>query len=320
MTEPHRFRPIPTRKVPRFAGVSTFLRLPQHDDPNDVDVMIVGAPFDGGTSYRPGARFGPRGVRSASALTRGFHPAPGLDLFDHLRCADGGDIATVPMSIEESLLRITTRLEEIARAGAVPAMVGGDHTVTLGALRAVAKVHGPVGLIHFDAHSDTYGPAWGFDVHHGTIFRNAIEEGLLRPNELVQIGIRGPLTEAHDLAFANANGFEIIFVDAIKRDLTAVCDSLARFRDYGPVYVSFDMDCMDPAYAPGTGTPVPGGLNSYEALTIARSLVGIDVVGLDVVEISPDHDPSGNTSLLAATMLAQLLASLAETRRRKAKP
>ncbi|MEY4513638.1 MAG: Arginase [Pseudomonadota bacterium] len=320
MTEPHRFRPVPTRKVPRFAGVSTFLRLPQHEDPKDVDVMIVGAPFDGGTSYRPGARFGPRGVRSASALTRGFHPEPGLDLFDHLRCADGGDIATVPMSIEESLLRITTRLEEIARAGAVPAMVGGDHTVTLGALRAIARVHGPVGLIHFDAHSDTYGPAWGFDVHHGTIFRNAIEEGLLRPHELVQIGIRGPLTEAHDLAFAAKNGFEIIFVDAIKRDLSAVCASLARFRDYGPVYVSFDMDCMDPAYAPGTGTPVPGGLNSYEALTIARSLVGIDVVGLDVVEISPDHDPSGNTSLLAATMLAQLLASLAETRRRKANP
>jgi agmatinase len=320
VTEPHGFRPIPTRKVPRFAGVSTFLRLPQHDDPKDVDVLIVGAPFDGGTSYRPGARFGPRGVRSASALTRGFHPAPGLDLFDHLRCADGGDIATVPMSIEESLSRITTRLEQIARAGAVPAMVGGDHTCTLGALRAVARVHGPVGLIHFDAHSDTYGPAWGFDVHHGTIFRNAIEEGLLRPNELVQIGIRGPLTEAHDLAFASQNGFEIIFVDAVKRDLAAVCDSLSRFRDYGPVYVSFDMDCMDPAYAPGTGTPVPGGLNSYEALTIARALVGIDVVGLDVVEISPDHDPSGNTSLLAATMLAQLLASLAETRRRKATP
>jgi agmatinase len=320
VSEPHAFRPIPTRKVPRFAGVSTFLRLPQHDDPKDVDVMIVGAPFDGGTSYRPGARFGPRGVRSASALTRGFHPAPGLDLFDHLRCADGGDIATVPMSIEESLLRISTRLEEIARAGAVPALVGGDHTVTLGALRALARVHGPLGLIHFDAHSDTYGPAWGFDVHHGTIFRNASEEGLLRPGELVQIGIRGPLTEAHDLAFAGKHGFEIIFVDAIKQNLSAVCQSLARFRDYGPVYVSFDMDCMDPAYAPGTGTPVPGGLNSYEALTIARSLVGVNMVGIDVVEISPDHDPSGNTSLLAATMLAQLLASLAETRRQKAAP
>ncbi|MDB4977743.1 MAG: agmatinase [Myxococcaceae bacterium] len=317
MSEPKSFRPVPTRKVPRFAGVSTFLRLPEHDDPRDVDVMILGAPFDGGTSFRPGARFGPRGVRQASALTRGFHPAPGLDLFDHLRCCDGGDVATVPMSIDESLLRIATRIEEIGRAGAVPAMVGGDHTTTLGALRGLAKVHGPLGLVHFDAHSDTYGPAWGFDVHHGTIFRNAIEEGLLRPGELVQIGIRGPLTEGHDLAFARKNGFEIIDVDAIKQDLPGVVRSLERFRAYGPTYVSFDMDCMDPAYAPGTGTPVPGGITSYEALCIARSLVGIDIVGLDVVEISPDHDPSGNTALLAATVLAQLLAALAATRKQR---
>lgn len=309
-----RFRPIPTRKVPRFAGVSTFLRLPMHDEPGDVDVLIVGAPFDGGTSFRPGARFGPRAVRQASALTRGFHPEPGLDLFDHLRCADGGDVATVPLSIDESLARIAARLEEIARKGAVPALVGGDHSVTLGALRALAKVHGPLGLIHFDAHSDTYGPAWGFDVHHGTIFRNAVEEGLLRPNEVIQLGIRGPLTEAHDLSFAERSGFEIVSVDAIKRDLDAARTRLARFRHGGPVYVSFDLDCIDPAYAPGTGTPVPGGLTSYEALSLTRSLVGVPIVGLDVVEISPDHDPSGNTALLAATLLAQMLASLASTR------
>jgi agmatinase len=312
-----RFRPIPTRKVPRFAGVSTFLRLPVHDDPRDVDVLIVGAPFDGGTSYRPGARFGPRAVRQASALTRGFHPEPGLDLFDHLRCADGGDVATVPLSIDESLARIAARLEEIARAGAVPAMVGGDHSVTLGALRALAKVHGPLGLVHFDAHSDTYGPAWGFDVHHGTIFRNAVEEGLLRPSEVIQLGIRGPLTEPHDLAFAEKSGFEIVSVDAIKRDLDGARDRLTRFRHGGPVYVSFDLDCLDPAYAPGTGTPVPGGLTSYEALSLTRALVDIPIVGLDVVEISPDHDPSGNTALLAATLLAQMLASLASTRAKR---
>jgi agmatinase len=314
MTHDDRFRPVATRKVPRFAGIPTFLRLPIHDEPKDVDVLIVGAPFDGGTSYRPGARFGPRGVRQSSALTRGFHPDPGLDLFDHLRCADGGDIATVPLSIDESLARIATRIEEIARAGAVPAMVGGDHTVSLGALRALARVHGPLGLVHFDAHSDTYPPAWGFDVHHGTIFRNAIEEGLLRKGDLVQVGIRGPLTESHDLAFARANGFEIIEVDEIKRDLAAARARLAAFRTRGCVYVSFDMDCMDPAYAPGTGTPVPGGLTSYEALSLTRSLAGLDIVGLDVVEISPDHDPSGNTTLLAATILAQLLAALASTR------
>ncbi len=318
MSDADRFRPVPTRKVPRFAGVSTFLRLPEHDDPRDVDVMIVGAPFDGGTTYRPGARFGPRGVRQASALTRGFHPEPGLDLFEHLRCADGGDIATVPLSIDESLARIAARLEAIARAGAVPALVGGDHTVTLGALRALAKVHGPLGLVHFDAHSDTFGPAWGFDVHHGTIFRNAVEEGLLRPADVIQLGIRGPLTEAHDLAFAARSGFELVMIDAIKRDLDAARAKIAGFRGRGPVYVSFDMDCMDPAYAPGTGTPVPGGLSSYEALSLTRSLVGLDIVGLDVVEISPDHDPSGNTSLVAATVLAQMLAALAATRAARA--
>ena len=314
MSDPSRFRPVPTRKVPRFAGVPTFLRLPVHDEPADVDVLIIGAPFDGGTSYRPGARFGPRGVRVASALTRGFHPDPGLDLFDHLRCADGGDVPTVPLSIDESLSRIAARHEEIARAGAVAAMVGGDHSVTLGALRGLAKVHGPLGLVHFDAHSDTYGPAWGFDVHHGTIFRNAVEEGLLRPGGVIQIGIRGPLTEAHDLAFAEKNGFELVLVDAIKRDLDGAREKLARFRGAGNTYVSFDLDCIDPAYAAGTGTPVPGGLTSYEALQLTRSLVGIDIVGLDVVEISPDHDPSGNTALLAATLLAQMLASLAATR------
>jgi len=316
-----RFRPVPTRVVPRFAGVPTFLRLPVHDDPKDVDVLIFGAPFDGGTSFRPGARFGPRGVRVASALTRGFHPDPGLDLFDYLRCADGGDVATVPLSLDESLLRIAARTEEIARAGAVPAMVGGDHTVTLGALRGLARVHGPLGLVHFDAHSDTYGPAWGFDVHHGTIFRNAVEEGLLRTGDVIQVGIRGPLTEAHDLAFAEKSKFEIVFVDEIKRDLEATRQKLAAFSARGPVYVSFDLDCIDPAYAPGTGTPVPGGLTSYEALALARSLVGLDIVGLDVVEISPDHDPTGNTALLAATILAQLLASLAATRaKREARP
>ena len=181
MSKPEDFRPVPTRKVPRFAGVPTFLRLPVHDDPRDVDVMIVGAPFDGGTSFRPGARFGPRGVRVASALTRGFHPDPGLDLFDHLKCCDGGDVAAVPLSIDESLRRIEERLSEIAQAGAIPAMVGGDHTVSLAGLRALAKQHGPLGLIHFDAHSDTYGPAWGFDIHHGTIFRNAVEEGSCAP-------------------------------------------------------------------------------------------------------------------------------------------
>ena len=320
MSKPEDFRPVPTRQVPRFAGVPTFLRLPVHDDPRDVDVMIVGAPFDGGTSYRPGARFGPRGVRQASALTRGFHPDPGIDLFDHLRCCDGGDVAAVPLSIDETLRRIEERLGAIARVDAIPAMVGGDHTVSLAGLRALAQVHGPLGLIHFDAHSDTFGPAWGFNIHHGTIFRNAVEEGLLRTHDVIQLGIRGPFTEAHDLAFAEKAGFEIVMIDEIKRDLEDVKRKLARLVGSGPTYLSFDMDALDPAYAPGTGTPVPGGLTSYEALALLRATTGVSVVGLDVVEISPEHDATGNTSLLAATVLAQMLATIAKTRADKMSP
>lgn len=309
-----RFRPISTRKVPRFAGVPTFLRLPVHDDPADLDVMICGAPFDGGTTYRPGARFGPRGVRTASALTRGFSAAHGLDLFAHLRCADGGDVLCVPMSIERTLENIRARALQIAQAGAVPAFVGGDHTISLGVLRAIAAVHGPVGLIHFDAHSDTYGPAWDIDLHHGTVFRNAAEEQLLRPGDVVQLGIRGPLTAADDLDTARRHGFRIVMIDEIKRELPRIEAELAALRDRGPYYVSFDLDALDPAYAPGTGTPVPGGLTSYEALCLVRALAGVHIVGCDVVEISPDHDATGNTSLLAASLLAELLAAIAKSR------
>jgi agmatinase len=309
-----RFRPISTRKVPRFAGVPTFLRLPVHENPADLDVMICGAPFDGGTTFRPGARFGPRGVRNASALTRGFSPAQGLDLFEHLRCADGGDVLCIPMSIERTLENIQARALEIARGGAVAAFVGGDHSITLGALRGVAAVHGPLGLIHFDAHSDTYGPAWGIDLHHGTVFRNAAEEQLLRAGDVVQLGIRGPLTAANDLDVARQHGFRIVMIDEIKRELPRIEAELAELKGRGPFYVSFDLDALDPAYAPGTGTPVPGGLTSYEALCLVRALAGVEIVGCDIVEISPDHDATGNTALLAASVLAELLAAIAKTR------
>lgn len=309
------FRPVSARKVPRFAGVSTFLRVPTHDDPGDVDVMICGAPFDGGTTFRPGARFGPRAVRAASALSRGYNPSAGLDLFDHLRCADGGDIACVPMSIERSLAAIQARVAQIAEAKALPVLVGGDHTITLGALRALAKQHGPLGLIHFDAHSDTFGPAWDVDIHHGTVFRNALTEGLLRPQDVIQIGIRGPFTSANDLDFARKHGLRIVMIDEIKRTPDAVAALIGAFGARGKCYVSFDMDGVDPAYAPGTGTPVPGGMTSYEALFLLRQLVGASIVGADVVEISPDHDPSGNTALLAATVLTEILSAVAKSRR-----
>lgn len=311
---PKDFRPVSPREVPRFAGVSTFLRLPLHDDPHDVDAMIVGAPFDGGTTFRPGARFGPRGVRNASALTRGFHPDPGVDLFDRLRCADGGDVACVPMDTARTLESIEARVLEIAEAKAVPALVGGDHTVTLGALRAIAKVHGPVGLIHFDAHSDTYGPAWGVDTHHGTVFRNAVEEGLLRPHDVIQVGLRGPFGSKDDLTYARDKGFTIVSAERVHRDLDAVLTRIASMASDAPFYVSFDVDAVDPSMAPGTGTPVPGGIFSWQALALVRATKALRVVGCDVVEVSPDLDLNGITALLAANVLAETLAAIASHR------
>ena len=308
------FAPISTRLVPRFAGVPTFLRLPVHAEPKDVDVLICGAPFDGGTTFRPGARFGPRAVRVASALGRGHHPERGVSLFTHLRCADGGDILCVPMSAERTLANIAERTHEIASAGAVPLVVGGDHTITLGTLRGLHRVHGPLGLIHFDAHSDTFGPAWDVDLHHGTVFRHALQEGLLRPSDVLQIGIRGPFTAADDLAFAKNAGIRVVMIDEVKADCAGVARLIAEVSARAACYVSFDMDGVDPAYAPGTGTPVPGGLTSHEALLLLRAVSGTHVVGGDVVEISPDHDVSGITALLAVSVLGELLAALAQAR------
>ncbi len=308
------FRPVSPRVVPRFAGISTFLRLPLHDRPDDVDCLIVGAPFDGGTSFRPGARFGPRGVREASALTRGYHPDSGVDLFAHLRCADGGDVLCVPMDLPRTLDHLADRAHEIAAAGAVTAFVGGDHTCTLGVLRGIARVHGPLGLIHFDAHSDTYGPAWGCDPHHGTVFRNAVEEGLLRPRDVIQIGLRGPYSTADDLAFARDAGFALVSAEEVHRDLDGVLAKIRAMPATGPYYLSFDVDAVDPSMAPGTGTPVPGGIFSWQALALVRATRHLPVVGCDVMEVSPGLDLNGITSLLAANVLAESLAAIAARR------
>lgn len=308
------FRPVSPREVPRFAGVSTFLRLPRHDDPKDVDVLIVGAPFDGGTSFRPGARFGPRGVREASALTRGFHPESDVDLFENLRCADGGDVLCIPMDLARTMGNIEARVTEIAQSGAVPAVIGGDHSCALGVMRGLAKVHGPIGLVHFDAHSDTYGPAWGVDPHHGTIFRNGVEEGLLRAGDVIQIGIRGPFSTRDDLRFAREAGFQIVSAEAVHRDLDAVVRQIESLSRKGPWYLSFDVDSVDPSMAPGTGTPVPGGIFSWQALALVRATRCLDLVGCDVMEVAPDFDLNGITALLGANVLAETLAAIAGRR------
>ncbi len=315
MTRP--FRPVSPREVPRFAGISTFLRLPRHDAPADLDAMIVGAPYDGGTSYRPGARFGPKAIREASSLTRGFHPEQGVDVFDVLDVADGGDIACNPLDMGRTLSSIEETVARIVSAECLPIVVGGDNTVSLGVLRALAKAHGPVGLVHFDAHSDTYPPAWGCDPHHGTVFRNAVEEGLIEAARTIQIGVRGPFSSRADLDFARGHGFTVVSAEEVRSGVGAVARRIAEVARRGKVYVCLDIDCVDPAFAPGTGTPVPGGLTSMEILQLVRALRGLDLAGFELVEVAPAYDVSGITALLGAALLAEFLAAYAATTARR---
>ncbi|MBI2878786.1 MAG: agmatinase, partial [Candidatus Rokubacteria bacterium] len=268
------FRPIDSFRSPRFAQVPTFMRLPYHRDPRDLDVALVGIPYDGGTSYRSGARFGPREIRVQSAMIRPWHPVLQVAPFERLRVADYGDIDISPVSIERTYEIIEKEAAEILAARTVPVAVGGDHSISLPLLRAVARHHGPVALVHFDSHPDTWDEYFGSRYFHGTMFRRAVEERLIDPARTIQLGIRGPLYAATDFDFQAAHRMEVIRVETIKeRGVPWVAERLQRLKG-GKVYCSFDIDVVDPAYAPGTGTPEVGGLTSYEALTLLRGLRG----------------------------------------------
>jgi agmatinase len=297
---------------PRFGQIATFMLLPHVESPAGLDVALIGIPYDGGTSYRTGARFGPRAVREQSSLIRPWHPVLKVHPFERLRVADCGDVDVVPISIERTYEAIARRLDEVAAAGAAPVCVGGDHSITLAILRSVARRHGPVGIVHFDAHPDTWDEYFGSKFFHGTPFRRAVEEGLVDPRRMIQVGIRGPLYGPEDFAFQDAHGIEVVRVEAVKEQGVAwVVQRLARLRG-GPVYCSFDIDAVDPAYAPGTGTPEVGGLTSYEAQALLRSLEGLTLVGADVVEVSPLYDGPGQvTALLAANLMFELVCLLA---------
>jgi agmatinase len=310
---------MPSAQMPRFAGVPSFLRLPvleAADEVPGVDVLLMGLPLDAGTSFRAGARFGPRAVRDASSLARRFSSALGIDIYEELRVADGGDLPLTPHDIDQALETISARSEAIARSGVIGGFVGGDQTVTLGVLRGIhrAKLK-PVGMVHIDAHSNTAPPAWGREVHHGSVIRLAVEEGLIRPDSVIQVGIRGPYSSADDLAFALSSGFEIVNVDEVKWDLHSVLSQVRKVASKGAIYVSVDMCAVDPAYAPGTGIPTPGGMSSWELQQILRALVGADVVGFDVVEICPAHDHAGITAQLGVSVIQEILSSVADTRR-----
>ncbi len=310
-----RFRPLDAQVIPRFAGVKTFMRLPHVTDLAGVDAAAVGIPFDTGTSFRPGPRFGPEAIRSMSALLRPYHPAFGIDLLDALGVVDYGDVAVAPGDTPGSLRRIEEGLAPLVEAGVFTIGLGGDHTITLAELRAHAKRHGPLALVQLDAHADTWDEYFGMKEFHGTTFRRAAEEGLLDASASVQAGMRGSLYEAADYDLSRDLGFELVPADDLRALGPERFAELVRGRvGDKPVFLSFDVDFLDPAYAPGTGTPEVGGFTTAEALAFLRALRGIRIAAADVVEVSPSYDGPGQITALAAANVAWELLALRAAR------
>ncbi|MBZ9919590.1 MULTISPECIES: agmatinase [unclassified Mesorhizobium] len=299
------FQPLDSGSVPRFAGPSTFMRLPMAT-PEQVDIALIGVPFDGGTTNRPGARHGPREIRNQSSLVRRVHHVTGVSPFEQVRAGDCGDVIVNPLDLPGSLDTISAFFENVHHSGARSLVVGGDHLITLPILRGIAKE--PAGLIHFDAHSDTYDEFFGNRYNHGTPFRRAVEEGLLDPKRMVQIGIRGAISDVENYDFAREAGIRIIFIEEfMERGVDTVMAEARSIVGDAPTYVSFDIDALDPSFAPGTGTPEIGGITTREAQKMIRALAGVDIIGADLVEVSPPLDPSGVTALTGATLLFELL-------------
>jgi agmatinase len=311
-----RYRPPDALAAPRFTGPRTFMRLPHVETTDDVDVAVIGVPTDDAVAFRSGARFGPEAIRSASALLRPFNPHLRIDLFDHLSIVDHGDAPTVPGYHEETLRRVEAYLEPIHRAGVVPLCLGGDHSIALAELRAAAAVHGPLALVHLDAHADVWDAYYGVRYFHGTVFRRAAEEGLVDPGRSVQAGLRGTLYGAADEDEPGRLGYRALPWTELRRLAPDEYGDLVRERvGDAPAFLSFDVDFVDPAFAPGTGTPEVGGPSSDQALAYLRALHGIDFRGFDCVEVAPAYDPAGITALLAAAACFEMLSLLALTRR-----
>jgi agmatinase len=304
--------PVDASVVPRFAGPETFARLPRIDQVEHADVAVVGFPFDSGVSYRPGARFGPQHVRQSSMLLRPYHPPLDVHPFDAQQVADAGDIGINPFSIDDAVATVERAADELREPGSTLLSVGGDHTIALPLLRSVARAHGPVAVLHFDAHLDTWDTYFGAPTTHGTPFRRASEEGLIDRERSMHVGIRGPLYSAKDLAEDGILGFQVVRSDDYQLDgLAGVVERVRTRLADGPVYVSVDIDVLDPAHAPGTGTPEAGGLTSRELLHTLRSLAGANVVGADIVEVAPAYDHAEITGIAAAHVAYELLAVLA---------
>ena len=311
------YGPADAMEYPRFSGIRTFMRLPYVQDLQGVDFAIAGAPFDTGATYRAGARFGPEGIRSASALLRPYNSSLDINLFDHLSGVDYGDFPVVPGYLPESHEKIAAGMRPILEAGVTPIVLGGDHSVTLPELRAVAQKFGPVALIQFDSHGDLWDEYFGGKDTHGTPFRRALEEGLLDVDRSSQIGLRGPLYEPADIQMSRDFGFQLFTADEVRRaGLEAVSAAVKQRAGDGPCFLTFDIDFVDPTYAPATGTPEVGGFNSWESQYLLRGLRGVNFVAYDLVEVSPPYDnPGATTSLLAANLVYEFISLLALARR-----
>ena len=304
-------QPLGGNAMPRFGGPGTMMRLPARESAAELDACFVGVPLDIGTSNRPGARYGPREIRNESVLLRPYNMATGAAPFDALKVADIGDIAINTFNMDASMDIIERAYDEILGHDCVPLTLGGDHTIALPILRAMRKKYGPVGMVHIDAHSDTSEAMFGESITHGTPFRRAVEEGLLNGERVVQIGLRGSGYSAKDFDWARDQGFRVVPADECwHKSLTPLLEEIRGNLGPGPVYMRFDIDGIDPAFAGGTGTPEIGGLTSIQALEIIRGCQGLDLVGADLVEVSPVYDTSGNTSLLAANLLFEMLCVL----------
>ena len=305
-------RPADSRATPRFTGPRTFMRLPHVQDLEGVDVAILGVPTDGAVSFRSGARFGPEAIRSASVLLRPYNPLLGVDVVESLSMVDYGDAPTVPGHHEETLPRIEEFLGPVHAAGVVPLAMGGDHSMVLAELRAAARVHGPLALVQLDAHADVWDSYYGVPHFHGTVFRRAVEEGLVDPARSVQAGMRGTLYGADDEHEPARLGYDAIAWAELERMSPEEYGDRVRARvGEAPAFLSFDVDFVDPAFAPGTGTPEVGGPSSGQALAYLRALTGIDFRAADCVEVSPPYDPAGITAWLAASACHEMLSLLA---------
>lgn len=307
-----RIGPVNAALTPRYAGFATFARLPRIEDVEHADVAVVGMPFDTGVSYRPGARFGANHVRESSRLLRPFNPAQSVSPFEAVQVADAGDVALNPFDIEEALAEADRAASSFLEDGTSLITIGGDHTLALPLLRAHARKHGPVALLHFDAHLDTWDTYFGAEYTHGTPFRRAFEEGLIDTEALCHVGTRGPLYGTQDLDDDARFGFGIVTSnDVMRMGPDAVVELLRRRVGDRPLYVSLDIDVLDPAHAPGTGTPEPGGMTSRELLEILRGLRGLNLVGADVVEVAPPYDHAELTGLAAAHVVYEFMSLLA---------